>query len=266
MQLVENKRPTQFLIAEISAIRNFILLALSGAEGSAAKHACHLPAPRRAGTDLASVLPAPPSPPFGAASTRQASGDRTSTALGKGRTFQVANRQAPRKLEFQLSVLPSATSKFLIDNFKRLLPTFRSHSSIAIGQHAHSSGAPSFAACAKSGVFPIAKPHVARKLEFRLTVLPSVTSKFLIDNFKRLLPTFRSHSSITIQQHANSSGAPSFAACAKGGVFPIAKPDTARKLEFRLNAFPSATSKFLIDNFKRDLAFVPANYPNESPA
>jgi hypothetical protein len=198
MQLIENKRPTQFLIAEISAIRNFtphfrtrrqgwfvIPLALSGAEGSAAKPACHLPAARRAGKDLASVLPAPPSPPFGAASTRQASGDRTSTALGKGRTFQVANRQAPRKLEFRLSVLPSATSKFLIDNFKRLLPTFRSHSSITILQHANFLGAPSFAACAKGGVFPIPNRHASEKLEIYITPLLSITSKFLIDNFKR---------------------------------------------------------------------------------
>src|SRR5690348_1423774 len=102
MQLVENKRPTPFLIAEISAIRKFaphFRAQQSGAGPvilSAAKSACHSPAARRPSRDLASALPAPPSPPFRALWTRQDSGDRTVTAFAKGRIFQVANRRGHR--------------------------------------------------------------------------------------------------------------------------------------------------------------------------
>jgi hypothetical protein len=193
MQLVENKRPDSILIAEISAIRKFEphfraqRQELWSVIPDAAKPACHFPAARPAGKDLASPFPASPSPFFRAPWTLAVSGDRTSTACAKGRIFQIANRYAPRKLEFQLNAFSSTTSKFLIDNFKCVSPTLRAHSSITLRQYANSSGAPSFAARAKGGVFLIANRHAARKLEFRLSVLPSITSKFLIDKFLALL-------------------------------------------------------------------------------
>ena len=191
MQLIENKRPIPFLIAEISAIRKFAPHFLTrrfrvrSVIPSRAKPACHLPAARRTGRHIASAFPAPPSPPFRALWTRPASGDRTVTALAKGGVSSIPSRQAARKLEFRLNAFASATSKFLIDNFKRLLPALRSHSSIAIGQHANSPGAPSFGTRAKGGVFPIANRHAHRKLEFRLSVLSSASFKFLIDKFRR---------------------------------------------------------------------------------
>jgi hypothetical protein len=98
-----------------------------------------------------------------------------------------------------------------------------------------------------------------RKLEFLLSPISSTTFKFLIDNFYRLSPTFRPHSSTTIRQDAISSGAPSFAAFANGGVSPIANRHATEKLEFSLNAIPSITSKFLIDNFHRDLVLSNAS-------
>ena len=95
-----------------------------------------------------------------------------------------------------------------------------------------------------------------QKLAFLLSPRSSTTSKFLIDNFKRLPPTFRSHSFTTFRQDAISSGAPPVAASAKGGRFPIANQHASQKLEFCLTALSSATSKFLIDNFHRDFAFL----------
>ena len=122
MQLIENKLPASFLIAEISAIRKFqsrfrtqpqpearsvVLLALSGAEGSAAKPACHLPSTHRADRDLASDFAGAPS--F-AAPTK-----------GGRLKIEIANWHTYRKLENQLNAFPSVTSKFLIDNFLPLL-------------------------------------------------------------------------------------------------------------------------------------------------
>ena len=136
--------------------------------------------------------------------------------------------------------------------------------------------APSFATPAKCGIFQIADQYACKKLENLITLLSSITSKFLIDNLKRLSRTLCvsgagnamalaesicAHSSITTRQGPDSLAAPSFAAFAKGGVFPISKQHAAQELEFRLSALPSATSKFLIDNF---LALL--NSQSESPA
>ena len=200
MQLIENKRPDPILIAEISAITKFEphfraqRQELWSVIPDAAKPDCHLPAARRARRDLASAFTVLPTRPSRAPGIQPSSGNGTSVALAKGRIFQIANRYAPRKLEFQLNAVSSTTSKFLIDNFKCVSPILRAHSSITLRQYANSSGAPSFAARAKGGVFLIANRHAARKLEFRLSVLPSITSKFLIDKFLALLNSQKNES------------------------------------------------------------------------
>src|SRR5215472_4302496 len=106
MQLVENKRPTSFLIAEISAIRKFTSYFRARWQHcrailSDAKPACHSPATRRAGRDLA------------------LSGIPSFAASAKSGTFQIANRRASQRLENSLTIASSITSKFLIDNFRQ---------------------------------------------------------------------------------------------------------------------------------------------------
>src|SRR5690349_6742893 len=163
MQLIENKRPTPFLIAGISAIRNFTLHSRPQSKGrrpvilSAAKPACLLSAAPRA-----AAFAGAPFGRLGARRTRPRPAGWTLAASPQGGISQIANRQASKKLENPLTLLYSITSKFLIDKFQRLLPTFRSHSSTIIRQHAISLGAPSFAAFAKGGVFPIANRQATR--------------------------------------------------------------------------------------------------------
>src|SRR6185437_4412580 len=191
MQLIENKRPASFLIAEISAIRKFKSHFRTQRQGrplilSAAKPACRLYAVRLTVNDLASIFRNAPS----------------FAAPVKCRTFQIASQHACKKLENSITLLPSITSKFLIDNFKRLSRTLCvsgaanammlaesicAHSSITIRKGPDCLSAPSLAAFAKGGVFQIPNRHDAQKLDFRLSVLPSTASKFLIDNFLALL-------------------------------------------------------------------------------
>jgi|SRR5690348_11396780 len=106
-----------------------------------------------------------------------------------------------------------------------------------------------------------------RKLEFLLSPISSTTSKFLIDNFQPIFAlSAYSQLSHTVSQRPviELAGAPpevhpgSFAgaACAKAGVFPLSNRQTTEKLDFRLTALSSATSKFLIDNFHRDFSFL----------
>src|SRR5215472_1200961 len=89
MQLIENKRPNPFLIAEISAIRRLTL---------------HFRTPQNSGLSGA---------PSGVHS-----GSFAGAAPAKGGIFQ-PNRHTYRKLEKCITVLQSITSKFLIDNFYR---------------------------------------------------------------------------------------------------------------------------------------------------
>ena len=91
------------------------------------------------------------------------------------------------------------------------------------------------------------------KLENQLTRSKSATSQFLIDNFCRdLLTGFTSHSPLATS-HSFLARAPFFAGLAKSEFFSISNRQVHRKLENRLTPAPSTSSKFLIDNFCRDL-------------
>ena len=190
-----------------------------------------------------------PLPPFSRRSVRESSSLKPQTS-----NVQNSNRKIHEKLENQLTRPISAASKFLIDNFCRDLRTgFTSHSPLATS-HSFLAGAPFFAGLAKSEFFSISNRQVHRKLENRLTPAPSTSSKFLIDNFCRCFGTFlTSHSLALGEAEGRLAGAPFFAGLAKSEFFPISNRQVHRKLENRLTPAPSTSSKFLIDNFCRDL-------------
>jgi len=158
--------------------------------------------------------------------------------------------------------------QFLIDNF-RLRSRPRSTHSPEVERLAPSQvGAPSFAVSAKGGnASPLVQSRIrAKLLEILLTSLKSATSLFLIDNFCPHSCPRSAHSPKMEGPAVSHVGAPSFAACAKGGnASPLPQSSIRVKLlEILLTRVKSAISLFLIDNFLPHFEFVFASNPNFS--